>query len=181
MAVDRYNRGIQEIMEGGKIGEDFAKGVATLIFKKGKEDVLVNWMPMTLLNVHYKLIVKVLAKRTCECLADVIQEKQMCVIPERRVFQTLWLRREVILDMEERKINTVRMNLNQEKAYNKVEHDFMSEVLQRMGFPAKMIVQIKVLYSKVGSQVLVNDYLSKAFPKQQQDKDTHCPPIFLYT
>lgn len=69
----------------------------------------------------------------CDYLADVMQEEQTCVVPERRVSQIQWLMTDIISDVQERKRNMVLMNLDLEKTYDWVEHDFNFEVLWRMG------------------------------------------------
>lgn len=82
----------------------------------------------------------------------------------RRLSQTLRLIRDVLSFIQDRKLNTVIANLNLEKAYNRIEHKFLSAVLNKMGFLEKTIKWIKLLYSKLRSQILVKGQLSKSGP-----------------
>lgn len=53
--------------------------------------------------------------------------------------------------------------LDQEKAYDKVDHEYLLTVLERMRLPAKFGNLVKVLYADAKTQVMVNGELSKPF------------------
>ena len=57
-----YNS-LKETYQNGYMSETQRKGILSLIFKKGDPTNLSNWRPLTLLNVDYKIIARVLAFR----------------------------------------------------------------------------------------------------------------------
>ena len=52
--------------------------------------------------------------------------------------------------------------LDFEKAFDRVDHDFMLQVLDRMAFPSEFINWIQLLYTSATSSVRINNMNSKA-------------------
>jgi hypothetical protein len=53
--------------------------------------------------------------------------------------------------------------LNQEKAYDKISHDYLWEVLKRFGLPSHFIKTVAVLYHNAESVVIINGVISPLF------------------
>lgn len=53
--------------------------------------------------------------------------------------------------------------LDQEKAYDKIRHDYLWAVLETFGLPAHFIKTVKALYQNAHTQVAINGILSKPF------------------
>lgn len=53
-----------------------------------------------------------------------------------------------------------------EKAYDRIAHDFLFEVLLKFGFLENVVGWVKLLYSRAQSQVLVKGNLNQAFQIQ---------------
>ena len=51
--------------------------------------------------------------------------------------------------------------LDFEKAFDRVDHDFMFSVLKRMGYPPSFIKWVQLLYSDAQSQVRINNVASR--------------------
>ena len=82
----------------GKLSIDQRRGVIITVLK-GKKDrtKLENWKPITLLNVDYKILAKVLATRLCKHLPDIINPNQTGFVKGRYIagqwtIPFLWLR-----------------------------------------------------------------------------------------
>jgi len=58
--------------------------------------------------------------------------------------------------------NRYVLYLNQEKAYNKIAHDYLWKFLEKYGLPQKFILKIQKLYKKARTVVSVNKMLLKA-------------------
>ena len=54
--------------------------IVTLIYKKGDHRNLKNWRPVSLLNVDYKILSKILANRMKKCLHTIVPENQKCEV-----------------------------------------------------------------------------------------------------
>ena len=56
------------------------------------------------------------------------------------------------------------INLDQEKAFDRVSWEYMFNVLQSFNFAPKFIDFIQVLYTDTESSIIVNNHISKPFP-----------------
>lgn len=61
-------------------------------------------------------------------------------------------------------------NLDLEKACDRVDYDFVFEVLRKMGFLKKLIGWIRLSYRKAENQVLINGHPSRSFCYPNKDK-----------
>ncbi|KAG5830188.1 hypothetical protein ANANG_G00307420 [Anguilla anguilla] len=145
-----------------KLPVSFREGVVTLIFKKGEVEDLKNWRPITLLNCDFKMYSKILTLRMRGVLEQVIDLDQTCAVPGRRITDSLVLVRDAICYARDRNIRLAVLNLDFEKAYDRVSHQYMFRVLQKMGFSGGFLARVGLLYTEVRSRILVNGILSKA-------------------
>ena len=100
-------------------------------------------------------------------LGEVIHPDQTCGIPGRKITDSLILIRDTICYARDRNIRLVVLNLDFEKAFDRVSHQYLFQVLQKMGFPERYIESVGLLYRDINSKFLVNGQLTKAV-------DLHC-------
>ncbi len=157
---DVYN----DIVDHGTApGTDFAAGWICPIYKKSDKRQISNYRPITLLNADYKILTKVLANRLAEVAGDLIHPDQAGFVPGRKIHHQTKLTKMVIDYCEAEEVNGAIIALDQEKAYDKVDHDYLWKVLERLNFPPKFINTIKALYKDATSVVAVNGVLSDSF------------------
>src|SRR5260370_39670922 len=60
--------------------------------------------------------------------------------------------------------NGAIITLDQEKAYDKIRHDYLWRVLKEMNIPKKLIDTIRSLYTNAETAVILNGETSKKFP-----------------
>ena len=56
------------------------------------------------------------------------------------------------------------LSLDQEKAFDRVDHGYLLKVLQKFNFPPNFIRWIRILYTDISSSVIVNQHISDSFP-----------------
>ena len=64
------------------MGQSINKGLIKLIPKEEDKTLIINWRPITLLNVSYKILAKVLANRIKEVLAKIVVELRQYFLKE---------------------------------------------------------------------------------------------------
>ncbi|KAJ3605786.1 hypothetical protein NHX12_027830 [Muraenolepis orangiensis] len=125
------------------------RAVITLLPKKGNLQDIKNWRPVSLLCVDYKILSKALATRLGKAVEQVIHRDQTYCVPGRSMVDNVHLIRDVLEVSSSLGINTGLISLDQEKAFDRVEHSFLWKVMEKFGFSAGFIAKIKVLYNKI--------------------------------
>ena len=134
--------------------------VLSLLFKKGDKKLLKNWRPVSLLCVDYKIIAAALSLRLKCALRFLISTDQTCSIPGRTILSNLRLTRDIMSYARNKKLEGVILNLDQEKAFDRVDHDFLHKVMEKMNIGPYFRTWIKTLYAAITSNITNNGYLS---------------------
>ena len=146
----------------------------TLLYKKGPKQLLSNWRPITLLNSDYKIISKVLANRLRSVLTEVIKKDQTCGIPGRTINSNLSLLRDIVKYSNEENIPSAMLCLDQLKAFDRVDWNFMYRTLAAMNFGPNFIKWIKIMYTDIKSCIKSNGFISESF-KLERGVRQDCP------
>ena len=93
-------------------------------------------------------------------LGSIIDPDQTCSIPGRSILSNLVLLRDTLAFIERTEEAGILLSLNQEKAFDRVDRTFLSNLLQHFGFGPWFRSCISTLYNGAFMQVLVNDFLS---------------------
>jgi hypothetical protein len=141
----------------------FALGWICPIYKKGDRSDIANYRPITVLNADYKILTKSLNNRLSKLAAKQISEEQVGFIPRRSIFNPIKLNKMLLAYAESEGKNGLIVALDQEKAYDKVIHDYLWEVLKIFGLPSHFIKTVASLYQNVKSVVIINGVISMAF------------------
>ncbi|KAA3487436.1 reverse transcriptase [Gossypium australe] len=116
-----------------------------LIPKVEKPKNMSQFKPISLCNVVYKIIAKVLVNRMSNILGDCINEVKGAFIPGRLISDNVLITYEVLhsLKMKKRgKKGNFALKLDMSKAYDRVEWDFLAGMMKHLGFHDDWIVFI---------------------------------------
>jgi hypothetical protein len=130
-----------------------------LIPKVNSPSTVSEFRPISLCNVMYKLISKVLANRLKKILANIISPVQSAFIPGRLITDNVLAAYETLHTMHSRlkgKKGFMAIKLDMSKAYDRVEWAYLKAVMRKMGFDSKWIRLIMMCVSTVQYSVLVN-------------------------
>jgi hypothetical protein len=84
-----------------------------------------NWRPVSLLCVDYKLLSKAFADRLREVMEQSIHRDTTYCVPGRSMVDNFYLIRDVLEVSKSIDIGTGLISLDQEKAFDPVEHNFL--------------------------------------------------------
>uniref|UniRef100_A0A8P4KAC5 Reverse transcriptase domain-containing protein n=1 Tax=Dicentrarchus labrax TaxID=13489 RepID=A0A8P4KAC5_DICLA len=157
--IDVFN----ESLVSGSLPLSCRRAIITLLPKKGNLQEIRNWRPVSLLCTDYKILSKVLANRLKGTMEQILHRDQTYCVPGRSMVDNIYLIRDVLEVSSSLGINTGLISLDQEKAFDRVEHDFLWKVMERFGFSAGLIAKIKVLYSDIESVLKFNGGLCAPF------------------
>ncbi|KAJ3587850.1 hypothetical protein NHX12_011445 [Muraenolepis orangiensis] len=158
-----YTNVFNESLASGSMPVSCRRAVITLLPKKGNLQDIKNWRPVSLLCVDYKILSKALATRLGKAVEQVIHRDQTYCVPGRSMVDNVHLIRDVLEVSSSLGINTGLISLDQEKAFDRVEHSFLWKVMEKFGFSAGFIAKIKVLYNKIESVLKFNGGLCAPF------------------
>ena len=145
---------LNEAFDRGELSNSQKQGVITLIEKEGKDNLHIkNYRPITLLNVDYKILSKVLAKRIKEVLGEIIYVDQVGYIKNRNIGEAVRLIDDMFFYSLNRNIGFLAA-IDFEKAFDSISHDFLLHVLKVFGFGDSFCEWIKILYTDIRSCVM---------------------------
>ncbi|TWW81692.1 Transposon TX1 uncharacterized 149 kDa protein ORF 2 [Takifugu flavidus] len=135
-----------ESLRSGSLPLSCRRVVIALLPKKGNLQDIRNWCPVSLLCSDYKILSKALAIRLREAMEHVIHRDQTYCVPSRSMVDNIHLIWDVLEVSASLGTQVGLLSLDQEKAFDRVEHSFLWRTMERFGFSAGLIAMIKVLY-----------------------------------
>ena len=144
----------EECLADGYLSESM-KGTATrLIYKKhGDIKNLKNLRPISLLNIDYKIISKVITLRLSRVLHNIVH-------PERSIFSNLFLIRDILDYIEQTGETAILLSLDQQKAFYRVNRTFLMDLLHHLGFGPIFCKWIQTFYSGAYMRIILNGHLT---------------------
>ncbi|KAI4900112.1 hypothetical protein NFI96_030424, partial [Prochilodus magdalenae] len=106
-----------------------------------------------------------LTERLKKTMSLLVHSDQTCGVPRRSATWNLHLIRDAISWVGDRKVPLALVSLDQEKAFDRVDHGFLERVLMTFGFGPRFLRWLKTLYTEVGSRVSINGHLSDLVPQ----------------
>ncbi len=150
--------------ERGEVPESMSLGVISILYKnKGSRLKLENYRPLSLLNTDYKILTKVFANRIKEIVGSIISPSQAYSIPGRDITDTVCTIRDVVDSMGKDGEGGLILCMDLNKAFDRVEHSFIEQVMRRFGFGERILRWIHLLYSNSKSCVKINGVLTITF------------------
>ena len=138
---------------------DINKTNITIVPKTKHPTKMKDFHPISLSNVAYKLISKVLANHLKAVLPQIISENQSAFLSERLITDNVLVAFELMhyLDHKKEGNESFRaIKLDMSKAYDRVEWMFVEKVMRRLGLNDKYIGWIMKCISIVSYFVLIN-------------------------
>jgi reverse transcriptase-like protein len=133
------------------------------IYKKKDRSEISNYRPITLLNTDYKLLTKALVIQLTDDNSDLIHRDQSGFILKRSIFNTIRLVNTLINYANIIETDGTIVTLDQEKAYDKIRHDYLWATLEHFNIPETFIRTAKELYKHAYMQIAINRILSNPF------------------
>jgi hypothetical protein len=150
---------ILSCLNSGSILKSINHTYITLIPKKQNPTKVTDFCPISLCNVIYKILSKVLTNRLKPILSHIISETQSAFVPGRLITDNILVAFETLHHMKTRhtgKEGFMALKLDMSKAYDRVEWAFLKQVMLKMGFNTKWVSLMMECISLVSYSILIN-------------------------
>ena len=169
------------IYESEKLSVSQKLSYISLLCKDDQNPNLVtNYRPISLLNVDYKILTKILSSRLENVLDQIVHPDQTCSVPGRSIIDNCHLLRDIIEYSNQKNIDGILLSLDQEKAFDRVSHSYLFKVLKAFGLGDKFIKWIIIFYTDISSCIIVNQFISDPFPVTRSVRQGCCLSPLLY-
>lgn len=137
-----------------------------LIPKCANLDCMMKFRPISLCNVLYKLITKIIVNHFKRVLDLCIDNAQSAFVPSKLISKNILLAYEILHTFCQKRYGKkgyMAFKLVMSKAYDWVEWHFLREIVMRMGFARQWVETIMRCISCVSYSVLINGQVGECF------------------
>lgn len=149
----------------GTLPNSLNEALITLLLKPQKDPTKCSsYRPISLLNADVKILAKLLAIRLESPLLNIISANQTGFLKGRHIFSNIRCLLNVLYTPPSQDVPEIVVSLDAEKAFDRVEWDYLFFAMNKFGFGPSFIKWIQLLYYSPFASVLTNKWRSKIFP-----------------
>ena len=140
------------------------RGIISLIPPKNKDKaILENLRPISLLNVDYKILTKVLANCLEKVLPKIINPDQTGYVKGCYIGENIRLIQDLMFYLEKENFPGIAVFVDFQKAFDTIEWNYLEKALALFNFGPNFLQWFKTIYSNISSCVLNNGHASHFF------------------
>lgn len=148
---------IQHFFQIGRMLREINATFITIIPKVLEADSFKDYRPISLCNLLYKFITKVLANGLKMVIRLLVRCNQMAFIEGRSIVDNILVCHEVVRGFKRSNHSpTVIMKIDLKKAYDSVSWEFIEKTIEKMNFPHQFIGWVMACITSPKFSVMVN-------------------------
>ena len=148
----------------GKLSISQRQGVISLLPKPDKDPhYLKNWRPISLLTTDYKILSSTIAARLKNKLQNIIHNDQTGFLKGRYIGENVRNVINIIDFIEKENMSGIILTIDYEKAFDKIEWNFILKTLKYFNFGNAFLNLVKLLYTDISSCCVNNRWSTQFF------------------
>lgn len=153
-----------ESLQNGSLPPTLRQASISLLLKKDKDPKLCSsYRPLSLINVDAKILAKALAHRLENILPTIVSEEQTGFIKGRQLFYNVRTLLNIIYSKTTTTAPELVISVDAEKAFDRVEWDYLLAVLNKFGMGTIFNSWIRLLYTAPQASITTNGIQSSFF------------------
>jgi len=149
-----------KIIDKNQMPQEWERGMAINIHKKGTKSKCKNYRGITLLPTAYKLIANIIKNRLNEYLEDEMVEEQCGFRKGRSCTDAIFTVQQIIAKRKEHNLPLFLLFIDYEKAYDNVNRYKLWEMMDNK-IPNYLLNTIKCIYRNTKIRINFNDGISE--------------------
>lgn len=167
---EQITKDVLEVLRGGQIPEGWNETTIVLIPKVPRPEKTKDLRPISLCNVLYKIVSKVLANRLKQILPEIIPPAQSAFVPGRLISHNILIAYEMTHYMRSKKkgkTGYAEVKLDMSKVYDRVEWRFLHDMMVQLGFQSGWVELVMKCISSVSYRIKVNGEFPEGFKPER--------------
>jgi hypothetical protein len=158
----------------GKISKSLNSTFLVLIPKENNSISFNDYRPISLCNLIYKVISKVISNRMKPFLERSLSAEQLGFLKGRRIQDAIGAAHESIHNIKQKNLKALVMKIDLKKAFDSIDWEFLRLILHSVGFGDKFTDWIMSCVTSANFAVLINGEATSFF-KSERGLRQGCP------
>jgi len=156
-----------DALSNGVFPQSWQETCLVLLPKKGDLALLQNWRPISLICCDAKIFTRLLNARLMLHFGTRLTTSQSGFMPHRFIGEPAMTLHCALSLATATHSTSIALLLDQEKAYDRVNLEYLTAVLTAFNMPSSLISSLLSLFTNTQVRVNINGFLSEAFPTQR--------------
>jgi hypothetical protein len=168
-------------LESGSLIDIFSTAQIKLIPKKGNSSAIKNWRPISLLSNFYKILSRAINNRLKRVVDRVLGRSQKGFTKSRQIHEAIINLSETINYCKSNNVKGAMICVDQAKAFDSVDHNFMLKTFKFFGFGEQFISWLTTIGTNRKACLIFDDGdKGKIFDLKRGTAQGDCPSPIIY-